>query len=154
MVICKLPWMKEFHLRNNIFFKSNCRCINLFDFKHFQQMWVVMKVLFSWVSYVFLVQHGCMCVHMKSGYWSHVRYLIILSNMCLYCNAIPYKILIHFSKFIRHLSLKIANILHAGHSMWHWVTWLSLLYIVFQTKYNSKKYLLFILYRFEFFICY
>ena len=47
--------------------------------------------------------------------------------MCLYCNAIPYKILIpheiqNFSKFIRHLSLKIANILHAGHNMWHWVT--------------------------------
>ena len=50
--------------------------------------------------------------------------------MCLYCNAIPYKILIpyeihcisQFSKFIRHLSLEIANIVHAGHSMWHWVT--------------------------------
>ena len=50
--------------------------------------------------------------------------------MCLYCNAIPYTILIPyeihcispFSKFIRHLSLEIANIVHAGHSMWHWVT--------------------------------
>ena len=89
-----------------------------------------MNVLFSWVSYVSLVHHGCMCVHMKSGYLSHVRYLIILSNMYLYCNAIPYKILIpyeihcisKFLKFIRHLSLKIANILHTGHSMWYCVT--------------------------------